>query len=151
MIESHYPKFKKIIEEFEQDSAIFSKDKEIITYYPQIFLLSVASTFEKDIREKCSNIINAPAVSLASFNKLTSILNSHTNDYSHTIYKKFKTRNSCYDATSFYEVFGGSSFKNNVILNFENERKLAIMDYSQLVTDLIPLIGKGNTYDYEYT
>lgn len=38
-----------------------------------------------------------------------------------------------------------------MILNFENERKLAIMGYSQLVTDLIPLIGKGNTYDYEYT
>lgn len=151
MIESHYPKFNKIIDEFERDSLTFSSNKEIISYYPQIFLLSVASTFEKDIKEKCINVINAPSILLSTLPILNNIVLNNANNCSDAIYKKFRTRNLVFDATEFYKVFGGASFKNAVATAFEIEKQKQILEHSKIVKSLTPLIGKTDACDYEFT
>ena len=155
MIENHYPKFKKLIDEYEQDKAQFSSDKEILSYYPQIFLLAIVSTFEKEIKEKCSNIITHPAISLQSLPQLAKIVNSRTPNCSDEIYKKFRAREKNgileLNADGFYNIFGGTTFKQDVESNFLSEQQSQTGDYIKLIAILKSLIGKGDKYDNDYT
>lgn len=153
MIEDHYPKFKKIINEFEQDQKQFSSDKEIISYFPQIFLLAIVSTFEKEIKEKCANIITHPAISLTPFVRLNQIC-STTSNYSDKIYSNFKAYEQngilTLNANDFYSLFGGVTFRTDVETNFFSERQQQINDYRNLVEMLLPLIEKDDKYDDSY-
>lgn len=154
MIEDHYPIFKKIIDDFEYDKTIFTSNKAIMSYYPQLFLLAIVSTFEKEIKEKCNNIVTHPAIALTSFPKFNKILLSNVWNYTDEIYKKFRAREKngleILDASLFYDIFGGTNFKNDVVENFLIEKQKQIRDYINVISSITPLLGRDVKYDNDF-
>lgn len=62
MISSPYHQLDKFIDEYEEDSRTIKTDKLIMVNYPKVYLMSVASTFERQIKQCCQNFFDYPSM-----------------------------------------------------------------------------------------
>lgn len=153
MNKTYYPTFKTLIDEMERNKALFSSHSIIVSYYPQIFLLSIVSTFEKEIKEKFENIILNPIANL----NLPAFFNCASSNPAYrldNLYKKFKARDDngviTLDAQGFYNLFGGQTFRIMVSNTFESIKRIQIQAHKSIIDRLQPLLGSDDQTDRIY-
>lgn len=154
MFENYYPSLKKFIDEYQLIKTL-SSNLEIFTYYPQLFVIAVVSLFEKEIKEKCNNVITNPAQSLSAMPQLRNLVRSHPNDILAKIYGKLFAQEDAgipnLSANGFYDLFGGAPFKNNVENQFSSIQSIETIAYYNITNNLYNLIGVDDKYDEAYS
>lgn len=137
----------------ECNKALLSSNSVVLSYYPQIFLLSVVSTFEKEIKKKFENIILNP-ISNLSLPNFFSVVSSKPAYCLDNLYKKFKARDDngviILDAQRFYNLFGGQAFQIIVSNTFESIKRIQIQDHKSIIDRLQPLLGSDDQTDRVY-
>lgn len=151
MIKNHFPTINKIIDEYEQDKYALSANKEIFNYYPKLFVLSIVSLFEREIKSLTNNIVTNPVSIIVPLNNFIS---RHPNRYIDSIYGKFiayeNTGVEILNAHDFYQIFGGNVFKSNIETKFVAIKAQEISEYTYTIQLLAPLCGTSDIYDNEY-
>lgn len=153
MNKTYYPTFRKLIDEIERNKALLSANSIVVSYHPQILLLSVVSTFEKEIKKKFENIITNPILGLIlpKFNKLVTSNPAYCLD---NLYKKFKARDDkgsiILSAEDFYTLFGGKTFSAAVSTTFQYIRQTQMLEHKSIVDRLQPLLGTDDRTDQIY-
>ncbi|UWP60858.1 hypothetical protein [Ruminococcus gauvreauii] len=158
MSNSAYHQLDKFIDEYEEDSRIIKTDKLIMQNYPKVYVMSIASTFERDIKERCQNFIDFPLSPLTSFpqiNSLMQICARKNKPITDGMFAKFHTKDPAtgmvnLDATGFYDLFGGAVFKCGLETLFNNEQASRLESYQSIVDGLTPLLSSGEQYEREY-
>ena len=67
MSNSPYHQLDKFIDEYEEDSRNYHPNKLIMINYPKVYVMTVASVFERQIKQSCQNFLDFPLVPLASY------------------------------------------------------------------------------------
>lgn len=158
MSNSPYFYLDRLIEEFEEDSRTINSEKLIMINYPKVFVMTVASSFEREIKKRCRDFINSPILPISTYTDLDSLINYCNNrNYSviDKMYAKFYTYNQntnsiSFDASKFYELFGGVTFRNDVEVIFTNEIGNKVLKYQQMVDQLYLLVDSGEQYERDY-
>lgn len=158
MSNSPYHQLDKFIDEYEEDSRNYHPDKLIMLNYPKVYVMTVASTFERQIKQCCQNFLGFPLSPIASYPKLLSLTqycNTKNQPIVDGIFAKFNTMNPTtqivnLSATKFYALFGGQVFKTRVTATFITELTSRITHYTEIVEKLRPLIDFSEQYDNEY-
>ena len=155
MIENHYPTIKRLIDEYHNDRGIFAAQKEIFLYYPQLFILTLVSQFEKEIKNKINDVISNPIIPLLQIStQLDLIVARNPNKYIDKLYGKFLAYATptgvLLSATNFYGLFGGQSFKIKVEQYFIQEKQVQISEYQQIINFLLPLLSTSDDYNEKY-
>jgi hypothetical protein len=158
MSDSPYHQLDKLIDEYEVDSRTIKSDKLIMVNYPKVYVMTVASLFERQIKQRCQDFIDFPLIPITSYTVLHSLLRfclSQNKPATDGIFGKFRTldRTSStvnLDAGKFYDLFGGGLFKTNVETNFNSELVDRSTKYQTIVDGLLPLIESGDQYEREY-
>lgn len=146
----------KLIDEYEEDSRIIKRDKLIMINYPKVYVMTVASAFERRIKERCEDFIHFPRRSLTFYPKIQSLIQFSTDTpVTDKMFAKFYTFNRStntinLDASKFYELFGGIKFKNSVEVIFNSELTSRLAEYQSTVDNLLPLLDRGEQYEREY-
>lgn len=158
MNNSPYPQLDKLIDEYEEDSRIIKTDKFIMVNYPKVYVMTVASTFEKQIKQRCQDFIDYPLTTLDSYPAIKRLIQScalRKKPITDGMYGKFytlhrDTNTINLDAKEFYNIFGGITFKSNVEDIFNSELEERLKNYQSIVDGLLPLVEVGNQYEREY-
>jgi hypothetical protein len=158
MSNSPYHQLDKLIDEYEEDSRTIKTDKLIMINYPKVYVMTIASTFERQIKQRCQDFIDFPLVPLTSYPAINSLIQNCAGQNKpvtdgmfgkfHTIDRNTSTINL--DANKFYDLFGGVGFKNNVETIFNSEVAARLAKYQSIVDGLLPLINSGEQYEREY-
>lgn len=153
MNKTYYPNFKILIDEIEHNKALLSSNNIVGSYYPHIFLLSVVSTFEKEIKKKFENILSNPIanLNLPGFFRLVSLNPTYSLE---NLYKKFQARDDNgvikLNAQGFYALFGGQPFQTLVSTTFQSIKQIQIKDFKSKIDQLKPLLGTDDQTDRIY-
>ena len=158
MSNSPYYQLDKLIDEYEEDSNVIKSDKLIMVNYPKVFVMTAASTFERQIKNRCHEFITHPVLPLASYPNIQSLLNYSIRKsipITDLCYNKFHTydRNTSVinlDANDFYVLFGGVLFKNSVEHYFMVELTNRLAYYQNIVNELLPLVESKEEYIADY-
>jgi len=156
MDNSPYHQLDKLIDEYEEDSRIIKTDKLIMVNYPKVYVMTVTSTFEKQIKLCCQNFIDYPLIPLTPC--LSTLMQSCARKnmpITDAMYGKFYTFNRNtntinFDTTKFYDFWGGITFRNSVETVFETELASRLEKYQNIVDGLLPLLESGEHYEREY-
>ena len=151
MIKDYYSTLDKIIDEYEIDKCSLASGKEIFIFYPKLFVLSIVSLFEKEIKSLVNNIVTNPTITLPP---LSAIVRKYPNKYIDRIYGQLMAYEDggivTLKADGFYDIFGGNSFKNNVESCFSSLRVHELGEYQKTLALLKPLIDTSPTYENDY-
>ncbi len=155
MIDNYYPTIKRLIDEYHKDRGIFAAQKEIFLYYPQLFILTMVSQFEKEIKNKTNDVISNPIIPLPQISRqLDSIVLRAPNKYIDRIYGKFIAHATptgiLLSATDFYNLFGGQSFKIKIERYFTQEKQVQVSEYQKIISFLSPLLNTSEDYNEKY-
>ncbi|MEG0485670.1 MAG: hypothetical protein RR576_09515 [Oscillospiraceae bacterium] len=158
MSNSPYHQLDRLIDEYEEDSRIIKTDKLIMVNYPKVYVMTVASTFERQIKQRCQDFIDFPLIPLAEYPVVSGIVPyciRNNKPITDGMYGKFytlhRTTNTInLEATQFYDFFGGIEFKNKVEIIFNTELGHRIEKYQKIVGGLLPLLDSGEQYEREY-
>lgn len=137
----------QLIKEYEEDDRAIRSERVMMKYYPKVFTMLVASLFECNIKKKCKDFINNPILPLSSNYHNIHELRYPVDD----MYKKFRTNDSMFDASKFYDLFNGEEFKNRVqeIFGEIKQNKLdQTKNYKRLLFKLLTTDEKK--YEDEY-
>lgn len=156
MSNSPYDQLDKLIDEYEEDSRIIKQDKLIMRNYPKVYVMTVASTFEQQIKQRCQDFVTFPLVSLDSYPKIQSLIQSRPNEpLTDKIFGKFHTFDRStntidLDASSFYDLFGESAFKNDVENVFCDELAIRLSNYQDMMNSLQNTLSIGEQFERAY-
>lgn len=158
MSNSPYHQLDKLIDEYEEDSRTIKTDKLIMINYPKVYVMTIASTFERQIKKRCQDFIDFPLNPLTSYPDIYSLIRFCTRKnkpVTDGMFGKFyasnRTANTInLDASEFYNLFGGVIFKNNVETIFNFELAIRLAKYQNIVEGLLPLLDSGEQYEREY-
>lgn len=155
MFENYYPTIKNIIDEYQVIECTLSPNREIFTYYPKFFVMAIVSLFEKEIKEKCNNIITNPINPLSTLPRLRNLINSRPHDILSKIYGKLVAQENTgipnLSANDFYTLYGGITFKNNIANYFNSLKGTESSAYYNIINSLYNLIGVDDKYDIAYS
>lgn len=153
---SHYQELDKLIQEYDEDIKLIRADKLIIINYPKVFTMSVGSSFEYYIKERINEFLLNPLQLIEpNYPKIHALSKKDKNKpMADKVYAKLlsyaKEGVETLDASCFYDLFGGESFKNNVISNFLSEREARLTETDRRLQPLGDLIGTDDKYDEDY-
>jgi len=150
MSNSPYKQLDRLIDEYEEYTKIIRGDKLIMMNYPKLFVMSVASLFEKQIKHKCKNFVDFPLLPISSTYPTLQTLINEDNSMPITDKMFTKLRAKTLNAEKFYSLFGGLSFKQSVELNFSIMHSQRITIFEDKINALLPLIGQDDKYDRDY-
>lgn len=153
-----YHQLDKFIDEYEEDSRNYHPNKLIMINYPKVYVMTVASTFERQIKQCCQNFLDYPLMPLASYLKLVTLIqncNNRNQPIVDGIFAKFCTINPTtqivdLSAAKFYSLFGGQAFKAQVATIFATELANRTTHYQEIVDKLVPLLNINDQYDNDY-
>lgn len=60
MSNSRYAELDKLIKEYEQDSQTIRSERMVMKNYPKVLLMSAASSFEYNIKNRCQDFMIIP-------------------------------------------------------------------------------------------
>ena len=115
---SSFNAINSLVEEYYDDKSNLNPNKLIMQYYHRMFVLLVASTFERKIKDSIDYFIS---------NSVRNYPNIKIRN-SESAYKKFHT-DPILDANPFYNLFVGIGFESNLIVEFNqhmNNKKIII-------------------------
>ncbi len=104
---------------------------------------------------RCQNFIDFPLVPLSTYPILNSFIQvcaTQNQPITDGIFGKFYTLNRStdlvnLDATKFYDLFGGATFKNSIETIFNNELADRLVEYQKTVEKLEPLYRGKSIYN----
>lgn len=152
-----YNELDRLIREYEEDFKTIREDKLIMKNYPKVLVMSIASLFEKQLKITCQNFIDNPKCSiLTTYPQIDRLACRNPNKP--LIDKMFAKLEGYYDtngsetlnAQKFYDLFGGSNFKNDVERNFNTVRLKKINQVDAILSNLVNLLDEGEQYEYSY-
>lgn len=130
MLYSPYDNIDRLISEYEEDTHSIRGEKMIMEMYPKLLLMTIASHFEKSIKDKISEYIVHPK---------SGYPNLGANMDADIAYKKFYTMdrigNVYFDATKFYDLFR-VNFKGEVQRRFDALRSDYIVYFAEQAAPL---------------
>lgn len=152
MHNSHYVELDKLIKEYEEDSRTIRSERMVMKNYPKVLTMSVASSFEYNIKNRCQDFYDNPKLSIEqNYPKINAITRNPIVDQ---MYNKMEAYNDNgvehLSADEFYAFFNGSSFKTRVQTIFATERQQRIQHTEEQIDLLTPLLGTGEQYDSDY-
>jgi hypothetical protein len=158
MTDSPYADLDKLIDEYEDDNRTLRPEKFIMLNYPKLFIMSVASLFENQIKRNCDDFIDHPLIPLSIHYPYINNLSSNFLSKSEMIYRTFYTKDNNtgemhLDASKFYELFNGNSFKSKVKTQFQSELIIRSSYFSKQIDSLTNLLGVGTDnqkYERDY-
>ena len=152
-----YSQLDKLIDEYDTDIKSIRSDKLIMINYPKLFVMSAASLFELQIKERCKDFINFPLTPInPNYPNIITLSNQNRNKpMTDKMFAKLMAYDSSgvetLNANEFYLLFGGHSFKSAVESNFITILSNRISDYEKKTDALSILIGQGdNQLDSNY-
>lgn len=152
-----YNELDRLIREYEDDFKTIREDKLIMKNYPKVLVMSIASLFEKQLKITCQNFIDNPKCPiLTTYPQIDRLVCRNPNKP--LIDKMFAKLEGYYDtngsetlnAQKFYDLFGGSNFKNDVERNFNTVRLKKINQVDAILSNLVNLLDEGEQYEYSY-
>lgn len=63
MRNSHYVELDKLVKEYEEDSRTIRSERMVMKNYPKVLTMSVASSFEYNIKNRCQDFYDNPKLS----------------------------------------------------------------------------------------
>ena len=123
-------------------------DSVSIENYPKVFTLCSASVFEKRIKDKLQLFLNNPINPIStSYPSIMTLINRHHDKAVDKIFAKLEAYNlngiDHLDASKFYDLFGGTIFKNIIISEYENLRELQRNHAHEQADKVFELISLG--------
>lgn len=152
-----YKELDTLISEYEADSKMIRDDKMIMKNYPKVLVMSMASLFEKELKNTCQNFLDKPTKPLSSnYAKIDSL--KHKSSNKPLTDKMFAKLEGYYDkngkevlsAQKFYDLFGGNVFRNEVELKFNNVLIHKKQQVSFSLTNLKNLCGREERFEDEW-
>ena len=152
MSNNRYADLDKLIKEYEEDTINLRSERLVMKNYPKVLTMSAASTFEYNIKNACQDFLDNPKLPIATHYPKIPRLKLPTLD---SIYGKFKTLNrqtqvENLDASGFYALFGGNSFKTSAISFFNSEKAKKTSETQNIVDSLEPLFDVNDSYALAY-
>lgn len=153
---SYYGEIDKLIIEQEEDSRIIKSDTLIMKNYPKVFVMSSASLFEHNIKSRCQDFLDSPKQSIEMEYPLIERLrgrqrNKPLVDKMFAELKGYENNGvETLSAESFYALFGGEIFKQEVRLCFETLHDSRLQKTINYIEGLIPLLENGERYEFDY-
>lgn len=153
MNNSQYMDLDKLISEYEEDFRTIKSERLIMKNYPKVLTMSAASSFEYQIKNCCQEFIDNPKLSMESnYPKIISLRGRKP--IVDKMFAKLEGYNNNgieqLDANKFYNLFGGQTFKSNVMECFNTELSVQIQNISNKITVLQSLLGQEEKYDFDY-
>ena len=153
---SYYGEIDKLIIEQEEDSRIIKSDTLIMKNYPKVFVMSSASLFEHNIKSRCQDFLDSPKQSIEIEYPLIEKLrgkqrNKPLVDKMFAELKGYENNGvETLSAESFYALFGGEKFKQEVRLYFASLHESRLQKTINYIEGLIPLLDNGERYEFDY-
>lgn len=152
MSNSRYVELDKLIKEYEEDSRTIRSERMVMKNYPKVLLMSAASSFEYNIKNRCQDFYDNPIQPLAqSYPKVNAITRNPIVDQ---MYNKMEAYNSNgvehLSAEKFYEFFNGQPFKARVKTIFSTVLQQKLQKIEEQINFLSPLLGTNDQYDSDY-
>ncbi|GEM_PF-2349930 len=153
---SYYGELDKLIIEQEEDSRIIKADSLIMKNYPKVFVMSSASLFEHNIKGRCQDFLDSPIKSIQSEYPLIERLKSKQRnkplvDKMFAELKGYENNGvEILSAESFYELFGGETFKQEIKSCFAALHELRLQRTIKHIEGLVPLLDNGARYEFDY-
>ena len=157
MSNSHYNELDRLISEYEKDVKLIKDDKLIMKNYPKLFVMSVASLFEHEVKCLLENFYNNPIAQIpVAYPKIDRLARGRGNKpIEDRLFAKFESYENnagslVLNAEEFYELFGGISFRSVVCQNYELERINRLQKEEQMLSNLVTLLGENEQYEEDY-
>lgn len=152
MSNSQYAELDKLIKEYEQDSRTIRSERMVMKNYPKVLLMSAASSFEYNIKNKCQDFYDNPKLPIAqNYPKINAINRSPLVDQ---MYNKIEAYNEngveVLSADKFYELFNEQVFKSRVQAIFATELQQKTQKIEEQINFIAPLVGTDDQYDSDY-
>lgn len=154
MSKSQYHDLEKLFEEYEEIVKTINADRLIMKNYPKLLIMSAASLFEVQIKNRCKSFRLNPNKPLASdYPNLQRLISSKPNkspeDKVFSKLEAFTDSNSGkshLSALKFYNLYGGKSFEQSVEMNFALERNEQLQSIHERINNLEPLKNIDERY-----
>lgn len=152
MSNSRYAELDKLIKEYEQDSQTIRSERMVMKNYPKVLLMSAASSFEYNIKNRCQDFYDNPKLSIAqNYPKINAINRRPIVDQMYNKMEAYNKNGVEYlNANNFYELFNGQAFKLRVQAFFVSELQRKIQKIVEQINFLEPLLGTNDQYDSDY-
>lgn len=152
MSNSQYAELDKLIKEYEEDSRTIRSERMVMKNYPKVLVMSAASSFEYNIKNRCQDFYDNPKLPIAqNYPKISAIKRNPIVDQ---MYNKMEAYNDNgvehLNADNFYEFFNGQIFKTRVQGIFSTELQQRIQQMGEQINLLTPLLGTSEQYDSDY-
>ena len=152
MSNNRYAELDQLIKEYEEDIINLRSERLVMKNYPKVLTMSAASSFEYNIKNACQDFLNNPKLPIATHYSQIPRLKLPVLD---SIYGKFKTLDrqthvENLDASGFYALFGGNSFKTSAIAFYNAEKARKIGETQNIVDSLEPLFDINDNYALAY-
>ena len=153
---SYYGELDKLIIEQEEDSRIIKEDSLIMKNYPKVFVMSSASLFEHNIKERCQNFLDSPKKAIQLEYPLIEILKKKQGNKPlvDKMFAKLKAYESnegeILSAEEFYALFGGEVFREEVRAHFGVLYEGRMKSTMSHIAGLVPLLDNNARYEYDY-
>ena len=122
---SPYDMIDRLIAEYEQDTHSIRGEKMIMEMYPKLLVMTIASHFEKNIKDRISDYIVRPKSGYPSLGRKMNADSAYK-----LFYTLDKSGNVHFDASKFYDLFN-VNFKKETRNRFNALRKEYIDDFSK--------------------
>lgn len=148
-----YADIDKLIIEYEEDSKSIRSERMVMKNYPKVLAMSVASSFEYNIKNRCQNFYDNPKLPIESnYPHIKEIKKLPIVD---EMYKKIVAYNGNdgiehLSADKFYELFNGQDFRLRLEVIFDIKLQAQIQRTEEQIKYLTPLLGTNDQYDFEY-
>ena len=153
----NYPQYNeldKLIQEYDEDMQTIRSERLVMQNYPKVLTMSAASLFEFHIKKDCQSFIDNPLLSLDPNYPQINRLFRRNKPVVDQMFAKLEgyddngVEHLC--AEPFYDLFGGSGFKNTIENIFASEKESKINNISQRISVLEPLIEQDDKYAVDY-
>lgn len=162
---SKYQDINKTIDEYYIDQKTIRSERKIIEYYPRTLLLLITSTYESAIKNRINTFVMHPKASeqrLIEYARDYPKLNEGSDkkikkkELHEVAYQRLRAKSNSDengDATPFYDLWGGTIFKEKVKNQFQeirsnkNETVTSILDQLSTITQIENIENEYTKYD----
>lgn len=147
-IEQFFPAIERVIIGYDKENKVYNSNSISIENYPKVLTLCSASVFEKTIKDRVRLFLSHPASPIATtYPQIARIPPRSSKPVEDAIFGGFVASNRSgvenLDATRFYGLFGGASFKKSIETKFIELRDKQKKHADEQVSKMADLIATG--------
>lgn len=150
----HYVELDKLIKEYEEDSRTIRSERMVMKNYPKVLTMSVASSFEYNIKNRCQDFYDNPKLSIVPNYPKINALKRKRKPIVDQMYNRMKAYNDNgvehLSADAFYELFNGEKFRLMVETIFDAKLRTQIQEVEEQIKNLTPLLDTNEQFAFEY-